>query len=86
MTPPLSDAIKADYLEAMLLIEHLPGTIVNRVIEDFRGSGERVAAKTAVPRTRWGFGRGNDGFEGDTDRIPQYLPDLAAQASILFQR
>jgi hypothetical protein len=84
MTPHLSDAIKADYLEAMLLLEHLPGVIVNWVVEDYRGSGERVAAKTPLPRKRWQFGRGNDGFEGEVDRIPQYLPNLPTRAAYYF--
>jgi hypothetical protein len=84
MTPPLSDAIKADYFEAMLLIDHLPGTLINRVVDDFRGSGERAAAKTPLPRKRGAFGRGNDGFDGEGDRIPRYLGDLPAQAAYYF--
>ena len=36
MAPPLSDAIKADYLEAMLLLDHPPLWLVNRVLDDFR--------------------------------------------------
>ena len=84
MTPPVSDAIKADYFEAMLLIEHLPGAIVNRVVEDFMGSHRRNAAKIPLPRNRRQFGRGNEVVGVGVDHIPQYLPNLPAQATYYF--
>ena len=84
MTLPLSDAIKADYFEAKFLIEHLPGAIVNRVVEDFVGSHPRNSAPIPLPRTRRQFGRGNDILDDDVDHIPQYLPGLTAQAAYYF--
>ena len=81
MTPPLSDAIKADYLEAMLLLDHPPLGLVNHVLDDFKGAGRRVSTDPPLPRLRSHLGRGNDGFEGEGDRIRRYLPNLQAQAA-----
>jgi hypothetical protein len=76
IAPPLSDAIKADYLEAMLLLDHPPLALVNQVREDFAVSLERASAGPPLPRPRWRTGRGNDGFEGEGDRFQRFLPDL----------
>jgi hypothetical protein len=84
MTPPLSDAIKADYFEAMLLLEHPTGELVNRVLEDFKGSGNRTSPGPPLPRNRSHFGRGNDGFADERDRFQKYLPDLPTQATYYF--
>jgi hypothetical protein len=84
MTPPLSDAIKADYIEAMLLLDHPPGELVNRVLEDFKGSGNRTSPGPSLPRKRSHSGRGNDGFADERDRFQKYLPDLPTQATYYF--
>ena len=84
MTPPLSDAIKADYLEAMLLLDHPPLWLVNRVLDDFRSEGETPHSEPPWPRPRSQWGRGNDGFEDQGDRFQRYLPDLPAQATYYF--
>ena len=81
MAPPLSDAVKADYLEAMLLLDHPPLRLVNQVIEDFKGSSVRATPGPPLPRQRSHQGRGNDGFEGDGDRFRRYIPDLRAQVT-----
>ena len=81
MASPLSDAVKADYLEAMLLLDHPPLSLVNQVLEDFKGPGQPASADPPLPRRRSHFGRGNDGFEKEGDRIRRYLPDLLAQAT-----
>ena len=81
MAPPLSDSLKADYLEALLLLDHPPLSLVNHVLDDFRGSGERASSDPPLPRQRSHLGRGNDGFEGKGDRFRRYLPDLRAQAT-----
>ena len=81
MAPPLSDAVKADYLEAMLLLDHPPLRLVNQVVEDFKGSSDRTTSDPPLPRQRSHQGRGNDGFEGDGDRFRRYLPDLQAQVT-----
>ena len=80
MAPPLSDALKADYLEATFLLDHPPLALVNHVLDDFRGSGKQPSADPPLPRQRSHLRRSNDGFEGEGDRIRRYLPDLQAQA------
>ncbi len=84
MTPPLSDAIKADYLEAMLLLDHPPLWLVNRVLDDFRSEGENAHSEPPWPRPREQWGRGNDGFDDAGDRFQRYLPALPAQATYYF--
>jgi hypothetical protein len=84
MTAPLSDAIKADYLEAMLFLDHPPGSLVNRVLDDFKGSREGTSASPSLPRQRTRSGRGNDGFEDEGDRFLRHLPDLPTQATYYF--
>ncbi len=81
MVPLLSDAVKADYLEAMLLLDHPPLSLVNQVLEDFKRSAERALPDPPLPRKRSHFGRGNDGFENDGDRFQRYLPNLPARAT-----
>jgi hypothetical protein len=81
MAAPLSDAVKADYFEAMFLLDHPPLDLVNRVLEDFKGSGERVSSRTPLPRQRSNLRRGNDGLAEDGDRFRRYLPNLQAQAT-----
>jgi hypothetical protein len=81
MAPPLSDSLKADYLEALFLLDHPPLSLVNEVLEDYKGSGQRPSPESPVPRRRLHSGRGNDGFEGEGDRFRRYLPDLRAQAT-----
>jgi hypothetical protein len=84
MTPPLSDAIKAEYLESMLLIEHPPHALVNRVLEDYKSSGETKRDDPPLSRQRLRSGRGNDGLEDERDHFLTSLPDLPSQAMYYF--
>jgi hypothetical protein len=81
MAPLLSEAVKADYFEAMLLLDHPPLSLVNHVLEDFKGPAEQASTGPPLPRKRSHLGRGNDGFEKDGDRFQRNLPDLFAQAT-----
>jgi hypothetical protein len=81
MAPLLSDTLQADYLEALFLLDHPPRSLVNQVIEDYKGSGQRSSPDPPLPRQRSHLGRDNDGLEGKGDRFRRYLPDLRAQAT-----
>jgi hypothetical protein len=84
MTPPLSDAIKADYLEAANLLEHPPGQLLNRVVDDFKGSAPAPFPGTPFYRQRAPGYWGQSGIETEGDPYVQYLPGILAQATYYF--
>jgi hypothetical protein len=85
MTPPLSDAIKADYLEAMFLLDHPPPDLVDRVRENFAGTLERSPHGRPSSRATSGFHRVNGGLEREGDRFQRYaLPDLVSRVMYYF--
>jgi hypothetical protein len=77
MTPPLSDALKADYLEALRLLDHPTVAVVNRVAADYARNGEPAEGDQPPTREEVRFSQGQSSG-ADRDPYRPYLPDLRA--------
>jgi hypothetical protein len=78
LTPPLSDTLKADYLETLHLIDHPTLPVLNRVAADYGRDGEPTDGDQPPSREEVRFAEGDwSGTESDPYR--SYLPDVRAR-------